>query len=125
MQRNWLDDEQFTELFAIGQGLPGPTSTQLVVSTALARAGPIAGITAFLLFNLPGLVVLIACGVLIATFVDPNNPPWYLVGLAPAAVSLVFQAFYGFGKSLDRLGVVLCLISTIVSLLVNGDEKIE
>ena len=25
------------ELFAIGQGLPGPTSTQLVISTALAR----------------------------------------------------------------------------------------
>ena len=39
VQRKWLDEEQFTELFAIGQGLPGPTSTQLVVSTALARAG--------------------------------------------------------------------------------------
>ena len=125
VQRKWLDDEQFTELFAIGQGLPGPTSTQLVVSTALARAGPIAGITAFLLFNLPGLVILITCGVLISTFVDPNDPPWYLVGLPPAAISLVFQAFYGFGKSLDRLGVVLCLVSTIVSLLVNGDERIS
>ena len=126
VQRRWLDDEQFTELFAIGQGLPGPTSTQLVVSTALARAGPIAGITAFLLFNIPSLVVLIACGVLISTFVDDqNDPPWYLVGLAPAAISLVFRDFYGFGKSLDRLGVVLCLISTMGSLLVNGDESIS
>ena len=44
VQRNWLDEDQFTELFAIGQGLPGPTSTQLVVSTALARAGPIGGL---------------------------------------------------------------------------------
>jgi len=59
VQRKWLDEEQFTELFAIGQGLPGPTSTQLVVSTALARAGPIGGITAFMLWNLPGLIVLI------------------------------------------------------------------
>jgi hypothetical protein len=48
VQRKWLDEEQFTELFAIGQGLPGPTSTQLVVSTALARAGPIGGISKFL-----------------------------------------------------------------------------
>lgn len=41
VQRDWMDEEAFTELFAIGQGLPGPTSTQLVVSTALARAGPV------------------------------------------------------------------------------------
>jgi chromate transporter len=74
VQRKWLDEEQFTDLFAIGQGLPGPTSTQLVMLTALARAGAIGGITAFVLFNIPGLVVLITCGVLISTFVDPNNP---------------------------------------------------
>lgn len=124
VQRKWLDEEQFTELFAIGQGLPGPTSTQLVVSTALARAGPIGGITAFMLWNLPGLIVLITCGVLIATFVDPYNPPWYLVGLPPAAISLVFKAFYGFGVKLDKLGVILCLISALVSVLINGDERI-
>jgi chromate transporter len=57
-QRYWLDEEQFTELFAIGQGLPGPTSTQLVVSTALARAGPLGGLMAFMVWTLPGLVVL-------------------------------------------------------------------
>lgn len=126
VQRNWLDEEQFTELFAIGQGLPGPTSTQLVVSTALARAGPIGGLTAFFLWNLPGLIVLIVCGVLIATFIDASKPPpWYLVGLPPAAISLVFKAFYGFGKKLDRLGIVLCLISSLVAILINGDERID
>lgn len=124
VQRKWLDEEQFTELFAIGQGLPGPTSTQLVVSTALARAGPIGGLTAFFLWNLPGLIVLVTCGVLIATFVDPNNPPWYLVGLPPAAISLVFKAFYGFGQKLDSLGIILCLISSLVAILINGDERI-
>ena len=124
VQRGWLDEEQFTELFAIGQGLPGPTSTQLVVSTALARAGPIGGLTAFFLWNLPGLVVLITCGVLIASFVDPNNPPWYLVGLPPAAISLVFKAFAGFGKKLDKMGIILCLISTLVAILINGDVRI-
>ncbi|KAK1743224.1 chromate transporter [Skeletonema marinoi] len=122
VQRNWLDEDQFTELFAIGQGLPGPTSTQLVVSTALARAGPIGGLTAFFLWNLPGLIVLTVCGVLIATFVDENNPPWYLIGLPPAAISLVFKAFYGFGKKLDKLGIILCLISSLVAIMINGSR---
>ncbi len=49
VQRDWMDEDAFTELFAIGQGLPGPTSTQLVISTALARAGPLGGLMAFFL----------------------------------------------------------------------------
>jgi chromate transporter len=125
VQRDWLDEEQFTELFAIGQGLPGPTSTQLVISTALSRAGPLGGILAFFLWNLPGLIILTTCGVLLAEFIDPNDPPFWLVGLPPAAISLVFKAFYGFGVKLDSLGVCLALFSCLVAILINNDDRIN
>ncbi|GAX19679.1 chromate transporter [Fistulifera solaris] len=125
VQRDWLDEEQFTELFAIGQGLPGPTSTQLVISTALSRAGPLGGLMALLLWNLPGLVVLTLCGVLIDAYIDPNNPPWYLIGLPPAAISLVFKAFYGFASKLDTLGIILALFSSCVAVLINNDDDIK
>ena len=124
VKRNWMDEEAFTELFAIGQGLPGPTSTQLVVSTALARAGPLGGLLAFFLWNLPGLIVLTTCGVLISSFVNPNDPPFYLIGLPPAAISLVFKAFYGFGSKMDKLGIGMAAVSCCVAILINGDEKI-
>ncbi len=120
-----MDEDQFTELFAIGQGLPGPTSTQLVISTATARAGPIGGLLAFFMWNLPGLIVLTTCGLLIANFIDPNDPPFYLIGIGPAAISLVFKAFYGFGIKLDNLGIVLALISSSVAILINGDYNID
>lgn len=120
-----MDEDAFTELFAIGQGLPGPTSTQLVISTALSRAGPLGGLLAFFLWNLPGLIVLTTCGVLIANFIDPNDPPFYLVGLPPAAVSLVFKAMYGFGAKLDKLGMILATISACVAILINGDYVIK
>jgi chromate transporter len=107
------------------QGLPGPTSTQLVISTALSRAGPLGGLMAFFLWNLPGLVILTLCGVLIDAYVDPNSPPWYLVGLPPAAISLVFKAFYGFGMKLDKLGICLALGSCLVAILINNDEDIS
>jgi len=125
VQRDWMDEEAFTELFAIGQGLPGPTSTQLVISTALARAGPLGGLLAFFLWNLPGLIILTTSGVLIAEFIDPDDPPFWLVGLPPAAIALVFKAMYGFGAKLDTLGVILALISTCIAILINGDEKIS
>eukprot|EP00977_Amphora_coffeiformis_P008943 scaffold2028_cov191-Amphora_coffeaeformis.AAC.8 len=123
-QRDWLDEEQFTELFAIGQGLPGPTSTQLVISTALSRAGPLGGLMAFFLWNLPGLVVLTISGILIEEFV-PDEPPFYLAGLPPAAISLVFKAFYGFASKLDDLGICLSLGSCLVAILINNDENID
>lgn len=124
VQRNWMDEESFMELFAIGQGLPGPTSTQLVVSTALARAGPLGGLMAFFLWNLPGLIVLTTCGVLIKGFVDPANQPFYLIGLPPAAISLVFKAFHGFGLKLDKIGIGMASVSCCVAILINGDYNI-
>mmetsp|Transcript_5522 Transcript_5522/g.8426 ORF Transcript_5522/g.8426 Transcript_5522/m.8426 type:complete len:476 (-) Transcript_5522:163-1590(-) len=125
VQRGWLDEEQFIELFAIGQGLPGPTSTQLVVSTALSRAGPLGGLLAFMLWNIPGLIFLTLCGVLIDAYIDPDDPPFYLVGLPPAAISLVFKAFYGFTSKLDKLGIALALMSCLIAILINGDEDIK
>lgn len=111
--------------FFHAQGLPGPTSTQLVISTALSRAGPLGGLMAFFLWNLPGLVILTLCGVLIDAYIDPNDPPFWLAGLPAAAISLVFKAFYGFGGKLDQLGVVLALISALCAILINNDERIS
>mmetsp|Transcript_24423 Transcript_24423/g.55731 ORF Transcript_24423/g.55731 Transcript_24423/m.55731 type:complete len:469 (-) Transcript_24423:415-1821(-) len=122
VQRNWMGEDAFTELFAIGQGLPGPTSTQLVISTATSHAGIPGGLLAFFLWNLPGLVVLTTCGVLIGTFEIGN--PWYMVGLAPAAISLVFKAAHGFGKKLDKVQTVMAACSCCVAILLNGDDRI-
>ncbi|CAN0530827.1 unnamed protein product, partial [Scytosiphon promiscuus] len=33
----WLTEEQFVELMAVGQGLPGPTSTQVGIGFRVAR----------------------------------------------------------------------------------------
>ena len=91
----------------------------------MSRAGPLGGLLAFFLWNLPGMVVLTVCGIVIGEYIDPSNPPWYLVGLAPAAISLVFKAFYSFAVKLDSLGVILALASCLTAILVNNDETIR
>jgi chromate transporter len=82
-------------------------------------------LTAFFLWNLPGFIVLTVCGVLLSAYIDPNDPPFWLVGLPPAAISLVFKAFYGFCIKLDKLGLCLALCSHMMALLINGDERIS
>jgi len=44
--------------------------------------------------------------------------------MPPAAISLVFKAFYGFGMKLDKLGIALALILCCVAILINGDYNI-
>jgi chromate transporter len=71
------------------------------------------------------MTILTMFGLLFSKFIDPNDPPFWLVGLPPAAISLVFKAFYGFGLRLDTLGILLALFSALVAILVNNDARIE
>jgi len=120
----WLDEDVFMELFALGQGLPGPTSTQLVISTASTHGGALGGALAFIMWSLPGYIVMTLSGKYLYTFVDPSNPPMWLLGVPPAAMSLIFKASYGFVKSLDIFGVSIGIVACVVSILVNGDYNI-
>jgi len=49
---------------------------------------------------------------------------WFLIGLPPAAISLVFKAFYGFAVKLDTMGVFLALMSCLVAILINNGEPL-
>lgn len=124
VKNDWIKEEEFTELFALSQGLPGPTSTQLLISTAVTHGGPLGGFVAFLLWMLPAFTVVTASGLFLYDFVDPSHPPIWLLGIAPAAIALVFKAFAGFVSKLDRLGVGLAMFSGAVAVMINGDLNI-
>jgi len=117
-----MDEDSFIQLYAIGQALPGPTSTLHLISLGMVRAGPLGGLLAFFLWSIPNFIILTICGILIGTYIDPKNPPFYLVGLPPAAISLVFTAFYGFAQKLDKFGSFLSLVSACIAILISGDK---
>lgn len=51
VNKRWLSEKMFTELFAISSALPGPASTQLAYTVALIRDGVVPAIFAFLLWR--------------------------------------------------------------------------
>ena len=123
-ETKWMEEDAFMELFALGQGLPGPSSTQLVISTAATHGGALGGVIAFVMWCLPGFTILTLSGMFLYSFVDPEQPPIWLVGVPPAAMSLIFKASYGFVKTLDKLGVAIGMVSCVVSVMINGDLRI-
>jgi chromate transport protein ChrA len=50
-QLGWLNFTTFNDLFALGNALPGPGSTQLAFSIALVTNGTLAGILAFIMWS--------------------------------------------------------------------------
>ncbi|KAJ3026526.1 UNVERIFIED_CONTAM: hypothetical protein HDU68_005519 [Siphonaria sp. JEL0065] len=60
--RKWLDEEMFTELFAIANALPGPGFAQMAFTMPIIRGGLFPGVMGFLIFALPGGIVMGSIG---------------------------------------------------------------
>ncbi|KAG0239075.1 chromate transporter-domain-containing protein [Mortierella sp. GBAus27b] len=121
VKRKWISSEQFTELFAICQALPGPASTELAYSLALVRSGFFCSLVAFLLWSIPGAIVMTVAGVLIGN-IKEGIPLWATrleQGLASAAIGLVALAAYRMSTTLatDKLTRILALLAGSISVL--------
>jgi|JI6StandDraft_1071083.scaffolds.fasta_scaffold34475_2 chromate transporter len=67
MRDNRIDEDRFNELTTICQSVPGPTSTQLMISLATYVTGNVyGGIVAFLLFFGPSFLVMTLCGLFLS-----------------------------------------------------------
>jgi len=89
-RRRWLDEEQFEDAIAATNLLPGPASTQLAIFCAWRVGGVPGALVGGAGFILPGLVLIIALGVL---FLSGAPPVWVLgvgagAGAAVAAVAV-------------------------------------
>ena len=120
-RRRWLDEERFVELLGLGQGLPGPTSTQMVVAVGTARAGPLGGLLALLLFLLPAATIMGLAGLGMTRFLSAGDRPAWLDGVQPATVALVAVAAWRLGLVVvnTRLTIGLMLLGAIVAILVR------
>lgn len=59
-RRGWLSEQQFAQLLAICQFLPGPASSQLGFAIGLNRGGWAGALLAFIAFTLPSALLLLA-----------------------------------------------------------------
>ena len=92
----WLDDDDddcFVELLVVGQGLPGPTSTQMVVAVGVSHGGMLGGIVVFVLWNVPSFIVLTMVALVSKNNLKPDEPTFFQ-GLPGAAISMEFSAAY-------------------------------
>lgn len=120
-RRRWLSDQEYIELVALCQFLPGPASSQVGAALGLLRAGWRGALAAWAGFTLPSavLLVLFALGVTQWAALGASGA---VQGLKVAAVAVVAQAVWGMAKSLcpDRLRAGLAVVAALLVLGVPG-----
>ncbi|MCL9773304.1 chromate efflux transporter [Vibrio methylphosphonaticus] len=114
----WLSDEEYAQMVALSQFLPGPGSSQVGFAVGYQRAGLGGGIMAFLGFTLPSIMLMIALALLSSQLTESSYFQNLVHGLKLLAVVVVADAAWGMYKNFckQKLTVALC-ISTAVALL--------
>lgn len=120
-KRRWLSEEDYGDLVALCQFLPGPASSQVGFALGLARGGLLGALFAFAAFTLPSaaLLVLFALG---AGVVGGPVAQGVLSGLQVVAVAVVAQAVWGMARNLtpDVRRSCIAVVAAVVALLPLG-----
>ena len=98
-RRRWVSDEEYGEIVALSQFLPGPASSQVGFTLGLLRAGPRGALAAWLAFTLPSAILMVAFAYGASLF-DNLIGSGILVGLKVVAVAIVAQAVWGMARTL-------------------------
>ena len=115
VRRSWCDEDRFSEIIALAQSLPGPSSSQVCFGIGVVRAGWLGGFAAWTAFTLPSALLMFGCAFGAALL--SGRPGVSLVhGLQLVAVAVVAQAVLTMQRSLapDRPRMALALIALAI-----------
>lgn len=117
-RRCWISDDQFGQLLAICQFLPGPASSQLGFSLGLLRSGLPGAVAAFLAFTLPSVLLLVAFAAALTLLAGPAGQA-AIHGLKLVACAVVADAVLGMSKKLcpDPPRQVIAVLASAVLLV--------
>ncbi|TGK06643.1 chromate efflux transporter [Leptospira semungkisensis] len=113
----WIKEEQFNELLAVCQILPGPASSQMGISIGTIRSGWKGGILAWTGFTLPSALLLFIFAILVKSNIIPDLR--WVHGLKLVACAVISQAVCSMWGSYakDLRGITLCLSAFLASVL--------
>ena len=99
----WLASEEYVQLVALCQTLPGPTSSQVGFLVGLHRAGWRGAVAAWVGFTLPSALLMYAFAMLATALAPQGARGWWLPilhGLLLTAVAVVAQAVWSMARNL-------------------------
>jgi len=118
VRRKWIGEEEYADLVALCQFLPGPASSQVGFALGLVRGGPLGAVAAWMAFTLPSAALLMAFG-LWAGAMGGAVGSALVHSLKIVAVAVVAQAVWGMARSLapDRTRSLIALAGMLIVIM--------
>lgn len=115
---DWMNDEEFADVLAIGNTLPGPIMTKMAGYIGYKVGGTFGMLNALAAAVLPTVLIMITLiGVLIA-YRDTAVVQGMTQAIAPVVGVMLFVLAYSFiTKSKEALGWTIAIILSVVSLI--------
>ena len=115
-KRRWLNDEEFVELLAISQTLPGLNATNMAILVGDRMRGIAGAIAAVIGICLPGGLFMFAAGVAYQMHGERPLVTAMLKGVAAAAVGLILATAIQLGKkSLTQVYDLAFVAATVLA----------
>jgi chromate transporter len=120
-KKNYLDEENLVELIALCSILPGPTSTQTIVSIGYKVGGPLLAFLTMIVWALPVLTIMTILSFMYQFLEDKNITLDGLRYIGPMAVGFIVVAAYSIGRKVvtDKITIFLFLFGGITTYFIR------
>lgn len=122
VKRKYLTEQDLIELIALCSILPGPTSTQTIVSIGYRMGGPVLALLTMLVWALPVLAVMSVLSFLYQFLAAREIPFDVLRYIGPMAVGFIVVAAVRIGRKvvIDRATAALLLFGAVVTYFIRA-----
>ncbi|MBJ2145017.1 chromate efflux transporter [Vibrio sp. IB15] len=119
---NWLSDEEYGQIVALSQFLPGPGSSQVGFAVGYKRGGLTGAIAAFIGFTSPSVILMLILALVSNQLLEAPLFNSIIHGLKLLAVVVVADATFGMYKNFcqSKVATALCVMAAVVLLLLPG-----
>ena len=97
-RKKWLEDEEFMDMLAIAQSVPGQISLNTAVFVGNKMRGCKGCLMTSLGIILPSFIVILLIALVFTEFKDNPNVERVFKGIRPAVVALIAAPLWGMGK---------------------------
>lgn len=98
-KKKWLNDEEFIDMLAIAQSLPGPIALNTAVFVGNKRKGVKGSIFSSLGIILPSFIIILLLVLVFTQFRENSSVEAVFKGIRPAVVALIFAPLLRMSKN--------------------------
>jgi len=120
-KRRYLTEKELIELNALCLMLPGPTSTQTIISIGFRIGGPRLAYLTLLVWMFPAFIIMTAAGITMSFFSKKGLSIEFTKFIQPMAVGFVLYAAYKVARSqvVTKTAFVIMVCAAVITIIYN------